>query len=78
MPDGNITIILQGTKRFEIDHFIQEEPYLKAVIKKSLPQPDHTQLLWRVCGVRPANQDKAAFPFAHRPSRKQDVASFRF
>ncbi|MFY7810488.1 MAG: LON peptidase substrate-binding domain-containing protein, partial [Flavobacterium sp.] len=34
MPDGNITIILQGTKRFEIDHFIQEEPYLKAVIKK--------------------------------------------
>jgi ATP-dependent Lon protease len=34
MPDGNITVILQGTKRFEIDHFIEEEPYLKAVIKK--------------------------------------------
>ena len=34
MPDGNITVILQGTKRFEIENFIQEEPYLKAVVKE--------------------------------------------
>ena len=34
MPDGNITVILQGTKRFEIENFIQEEPYLKAIVKE--------------------------------------------
>lgn len=34
MPDGNITVILQGKKRFEIDAFTQEEPYLKATIKE--------------------------------------------
>ena len=34
MPDGNITVILQGKKRFEIDQFTQEEPYLKATIKE--------------------------------------------
>jgi ATP-dependent Lon protease len=34
MPDGNITVILQGKKRFEIDVFTQEEPYLKATVKE--------------------------------------------
>ncbi|RBA27393.1 endopeptidase La [Flavobacterium tibetense] len=34
MPDGNITVILQGKKRFEIDAFTQEEPYLKATVKE--------------------------------------------
>jgi ATP-dependent Lon protease len=34
MPDGNITVILQGKKRFEIDAFTQEEPYFKATIKE--------------------------------------------
>ena len=34
MPDGNTTVILQGKKRFEIDTFTQEEPYLKATIKE--------------------------------------------
>ena len=34
MPDGNTTVILQGKKRFEIDSFTQEEPYLKATIKE--------------------------------------------
>jgi len=33
MPDGNTTVILQGKKRFEIESFTQEEPYLKATIK---------------------------------------------
>ena len=37
LPDGNITVILQGKKRFEIDTVIQEEPYLKATIKE-LPE----------------------------------------
>ncbi len=34
MPDGNTTVILQGKKRFSIDKFTQEEPYLKATIKE--------------------------------------------
>lgn len=34
LPDGNITVILQGKKRFEIDQITQEEPYLKAIIKE--------------------------------------------
>ena len=34
MPDGNTTVILQGKKRFEIENFTQEEPYLKAKIKE--------------------------------------------
>jgi len=32
MPDGNITIILQGKKRFEIDKVISESPYLTASV----------------------------------------------
>lgn len=34
MPDGNITVILQGKKRFEIDAMISEKPYLRANIKE--------------------------------------------
>ena len=34
MPDGNTTVILQGKKRFEIESFTQEEPYLRATIKE--------------------------------------------
>ncbi|MFT5754525.1 MAG: ATP-dependent Lon protease [Flavobacterium sp.] len=34
MPDGNTTVILQGKKRFEIEKFTQEEPYLRATIKE--------------------------------------------
>ncbi|MCK5815964.1 MAG: endopeptidase La [Flavobacteriaceae bacterium] len=42
MPDGNTTVIIQGTKRFEIDAITQEEPYLKATTKKIAE--DRTQL----------------------------------
>ncbi len=34
MPDGNTTVILQGTKRFQVGELIQKEPYL---IAESLP-----------------------------------------
>jgi len=34
MPDGNITVILQGKKRFAIDAVTSEKPYLKALIKE--------------------------------------------
>lgn len=33
MPDGNVMVILQGKKRFEIIDFVQTEPYLSATIK---------------------------------------------
>jgi ATP-dependent Lon protease len=33
MPDGNITVILQGKKRFEIAKVISETPYITASIK---------------------------------------------
>ena len=32
MPDGNVTVILQGKKRFEIDAVITEKPYIKASV----------------------------------------------
>jgi ATP-dependent Lon protease len=34
MPDGNVTVILQGKKRFEIDEVVTEQPYLTATIKE--------------------------------------------
>ncbi len=33
MPDGNTTVVLQGTKRFIIDKLTQTKPYLKAKTK---------------------------------------------
>lgn len=33
MPDGNTTVIIQGKKRFEIEDFMQDEPYFRAKIK---------------------------------------------
>lgn len=34
MPDGNVTVILQGKKRFEIDKITSTEPYFKAKVKE--------------------------------------------
>ncbi|WP_136668015.1 endopeptidase La [Flavobacterium sp. H122] len=45
MPDGNVTVILQGKKRFEIDKVTTTEPYLRATIKE-VPE------------VRPKDKDK--------------------
>ncbi|MCY7349442.1 MAG: endopeptidase La [Cytophagaceae bacterium] len=33
LPDGNITIIIQGKKRFEVQEFIREEPLLLARVR---------------------------------------------
>ncbi|MFK7000070.1 endopeptidase La [Flavobacterium oreochromis] len=43
MPDGNVTVILQGKKRFEIDTVTTTEPYIRATIKE-VPEirPDET------------------------------------
>lgn len=41
MPDGNVTVILQGKKRFEIEKVTTVEPYLRATIKEvSEARPD--------------------------------------
>jgi ATP-dependent Lon protease len=34
MPEGNTTVILQGTKRFKIGELTQKEPYIKATTKE--------------------------------------------
>ena len=34
MPDGNITVIIQGRKLIELHQIVQEEPYLKAIVKE--------------------------------------------
>ena len=34
MPDGNITVILQGKKRFQIDAVTSEKPYINALVKE--------------------------------------------
>ncbi|MES2387756.1 MAG: endopeptidase La [Bacteroidota bacterium] len=33
LPDGNTTIIIQGKRKFEVEHITQEEPYLMAKVK---------------------------------------------
>ncbi len=40
LPDGNTTIIIQGKKRFEINNFIQEDPYITvnvSLIEENFP-----------------------------------------
>ncbi|MBL4662714.1 MAG: endopeptidase La [Flavobacteriaceae bacterium] len=34
MPDGNTTVIIQGTKRFEVSQLVTTEPYLTATISE--------------------------------------------
>lgn len=50
MPDGNVMVILQGKKRFEIIDFMQTEPYLSATIKdipeeRPLPKDEEFQAI---------------------------------
>ncbi|NMM49631.1 endopeptidase La [Marinigracilibium pacificum] len=47
LPDGNITIIIQGKKRFKIDEFVTEDPYLKvkhSVLEESFPADSNENL----------------------------------
>lgn len=42
LPDGNVTIILQGRRRFEVDNYVQNEPHLQAkviYIQDNFPNP---------------------------------------
>jgi len=41
LPDGNTTIIIQGKNRFNVNQFIQEEPYLTASVELQIePKTD--------------------------------------
>ncbi len=33
LPDGNITVILQGIKRFKVEEFVEETPYFRANVE---------------------------------------------
>uniref|UniRef100_UPI00404A169D endopeptidase La n=2 Tax=Flavobacterium sp. TaxID=239 RepID=UPI00404A169D len=38
MPDGNVTVILQGKKRFEIEKITAEKPYIQAIVKEVIEE----------------------------------------
>lgn len=42
MPDGNVTVIIQGKKRFKVAEVITEEPYMNATIRE-IPEARPTQ-----------------------------------
>ncbi len=42
MPDGNVTVIIQGKKRFKVNEVISEDPYMRAAIS-DLPEAKPTQ-----------------------------------
>ncbi len=52
MPDGNITAIIQGKRRFTLDKIVTEEPFFKGNVT-SIPEPDfdksdeHTDVIFR-------------------------------
>ena len=45
MPDGNVTVIIQGKKRFRIAEVITEEPYMNATIRgvEDIAAPDNKE-----------------------------------
>ncbi|MEM7659096.1 MAG: LON peptidase substrate-binding domain-containing protein, partial [Bacteroidota bacterium] len=48
MPDGSVTIVIQGRARFGIDRFTSEEPFFKADIfrlSEEYPSPDQARAL---------------------------------
>ena len=42
MPDGNITAIIQGRKRFELGEIVQSEPYYKANVTELVEAKPHS------------------------------------
>jgi len=46
MPDGNITVVIQGQKRFEIDEVVSEKPFMTATVKdfnETTPEPTNSE-----------------------------------
>ena len=43
MPDGNITVIIQGRKLMEVQELVQDEPYLKAKVLELFEEKPQTK-----------------------------------
>jgi len=55
MPDGNITAVIQGRKRFKIEEMVQNEPYYKARItdlKEVKPEKKDEEFIALVSSVK--------------------------
>lgn len=54
MPDGSTTVIIQGKKRFVINEFTSQEPYLQAKITllEDKPHPDPKEFEAQVSAIR--------------------------
>ena len=55
MPDGNITVIIQGRKLIELKEMLQEEPYLKATVaelSEEKPEKDDEQFIALVDSIK--------------------------
>tara|TARA_B100000902_G_scaffold389856_1_gene437738 strand:+ start:8419 stop:10860 length:2442 start_codon:yes stop_codon:yes gene_type:complete len=60
MPDGNITAIIQGRKRFILEKIVQEEPFYKAEVKdliESKPKSDDKEFNALVDSVKDMSLD---------------------
>lgn len=58
MPDGNITVIIQGKKRFQIDEIIEETPYIKALVSEvptARPAKDDEEFLAIIDSIKEAS-----------------------
>ncbi|MEO0330699.1 MAG: endopeptidase La [Bacteroidota bacterium] len=57
LPDGNTTIIIQGKKRFKVNSFVQDEPYMVAQVKyleEKFPSPKKKELVALVQSLKEA------------------------
>lgn len=55
MPDGNITVIIQGRKLMQVNEFIQEEPYIKSTVQElseTKPAKDDEQFVALVDSIK--------------------------
>ncbi len=82
MPDGAITVVLQGTRRFEIEQIISDDSYLKATvhylseIKPTLPDEDYEaivdsikDLALKIIQLSPQLPQEASFAIKNIESR---------
>ena len=55
MPDGNITVIIQGRKLMQLNEFVQEEPYIKSTVQElteNKPAKDDEQFVALVDSIK--------------------------
>lgn len=82
MPDGNTTIFIQGQKRFEIKDFVQESPYIQAVVTERNEDRSHQnekefeaivdsirEMAIRIIDENPAIPSEATFAIKNIESR---------